>query len=234
VTRKGNNRRSGFPRAKDDWYVETETCVEQLLDAIDFTGFLIWDPACGQGTALDVCRRRGLDTVGSDIVDRGAAHSWRRLDFLADPPWWGEQGFEYARPVAIICNPPYGRLAKGMPRADTFAERFVRRALSGPISRVAMIIQRTLLWSERRWQLFAEDHPPTQLLFLSERPSMPPGAELPRLRAEGLDHRRGSMDYVWIYWERGAAPRPPVWLRPSNTTVISGAAGRAAVSSLKV
>src|SRR6185503_3454398 len=100
-------------------------------------------------------------------------------------------------PSAIICNPPYGRLEKGMAAGDTFAERFIRRALSLDVGRVAMIVQRTLLWSERRWHLFVADHPPTQLLFCSERPSMPPGEALPRLRAEGKAHKRGAMDYLW-------------------------------------
>jgi hypothetical protein len=45
---------------------------------------------------------------------------------------------------------------------------------------------------------------------------MPPGAELPRLLAEGKAFQGGAIDYVWLYWEKGAAPRPPRWLKPAS------------------
>lgn len=214
---KGNSRHSGFDRDPFDWYVEPASCVDQLLDAISFEGLLVYDPACGSGTCLDRAAARGLSTIGSDVVDRGARerHEWCRIDFLRARelltdflPW--------PRRLGVLCNPPYGRLEEKMPRGDTYAERFVRRALGLGPEKLAMVLNGKFLWSERRHRLFEEDHPPTQILFCSERPSMPPGAELPRLLAEGCAFEGGAIDYVWLYWERGASPRPPRWLRPSS------------------
>jgi hypothetical protein len=216
---KGHSRHSGYARDGDDWYVEPGWEVDQLLDAIDFSVNYIWDPACGQGTILESCwkhSRKPYGVFGSDIVDRGSEYgSFALSDFLRDDP--PERVRSLICPeLAIICNPPYGRLEPDMPRGDTFAERFVRRALDLPeVRRAAFIVNGKFLWSERRWHLF-DAHPPTQLLFCSERPSMPPGAELPRLIAEGRAYQGGSADYVWIYYERGAAPRPPAWLRPRS------------------
>lgn len=214
---KGHSRHSGFERDTLDWYVEPGYVVDQLLDAEDFSGHVIYDPSCGQGTILDRAAARGLATLGSDVVDRGARdrHSWARRDFLHDPPLW-VAGIPGNPPLAIVNNPPYGRLAANMPRGDTYAERFARRALAIGAAKVAMIVNGKFLWSERRWPLFARDHPPTQLLFCSERPSMPPGSELERLHSIDRAYTNGSIDYVWLLWVAGEAPRPPRWLRPTG------------------
>ena len=211
---KGHSRHSGFVRDALDWYVEPPFVVEQLLDHEDFSGHLIWDPACGGGTIPAVCGARGLTAVGSDVVHRGGDRShWFQLDFLKEEPLLvGDL------PYAIISNPPYGRLQPGMPRGDTYAERFARRALATGAAKVALVLNGKFLWSERRWRLFHEDHPPTQILFCSDRPSMPPGAELPRLRAEGRAFEGGAIDYIWLLWVAGAAPRPPAWLRPASAS----------------
>jgi hypothetical protein len=219
---KGNSRHSGFERDAFDWYCEDATPVDQLLDHEDFSGLPIYDPSCGRGNILDRCKARGLATYGSDVVDRGAraSHDWLQLDFLRDDPMPFEPDF--AR-HAIICNPPYGRLEANMPRGDTYAERFIRRALALGPAKVAMIVNGKFLWSERRWRLFDVDHPPTQLCFCSERPSMPPGSELDRLHAIDRAYTNGSIDYVWLLWVRGAPPRPPAWLKPTGAAAAAAA-----------
>jgi hypothetical protein len=212
---KGHSRHSGFERDRLDWYVEPAFVVDQLLDHEDFSGLCVYDPSCGRGTILDACKQRGLRTYGSDVVDRGAKvnHDWQRIDFLRDLPAQIEA--DYSR-VAIINNPPYGRLEENMPRGDTYAERFVRKALSLGAAKVAMVVNGKFLWSERRWRLFHADFPPTQILFCSDRPSMPPGEELPRLIEEGRAYQGGSIDYVWLLWVKGTGPRPPAWLKPRS------------------
>jgi hypothetical protein len=221
---KGHSRHSGFDRDPFDWYVEPPSAVDQVLDALDLagvTGCLIYDPACGMGTSLDAAAARGLPTIGSDVVDRGARarHAWIRADFLRDVDLIAAFIAEHLPPgfiLVILSNPPYGRLEENMPRGDTYAERFIRRAHALGADRILMVLNGKILWSERRYRLFEVDHPPTELLFCSERPSMPPGAELEHLRAEGRAHEGGAIDYLWIYWERGAEPRRPRWLRPSS------------------
>lgn len=217
---KGNDRNSGYARDPHDWYCEPPFVVDQLFAHESFAGMLVYDPACGRGNILDRAQLHGCPTMGSDIVDRGAgrAHDWMQHDFEAADPTINEGHHK----MAIVCNPPYGRLKPNMPRHDSFAERFIRRALGLGVAKVAMLVQRTLLWSERRWHLFHEDHPPTQLLFCSDRPSMPPGGELPRLIAEGRAFEGGAMDYLWLLWVRGAAPRPPAWLRPRGVAPANG------------
>ena len=225
---KGHSRHSGFERDALDWYVEPPEVVDALLDAEDFSGHIVWDPSCGRGNILDRCALRGLETFGSDVADRGARgrHTWTRRDFLREPPALCPEYFPDGKPLAIVNNPPYGRLEPNMPRGDTYAERFVRRALDPALGadKVAMIVNGKFLWSESRWRLFGADHPPTQILFCSDRPSMPPGHELPRLLAEGRAFKGGAIDYVWLLWVRGAAPRPPRWLQPSAAAANRSAA----------
>lgn len=216
-TAKGHSRHSGFTREALDWYVEPPFVVDQLLDHEDFSEHLVWDPACGAGNILDRCWARRIANFGSDVADRGARerHDWAQLDFLRDPTPKHVENLAHP-PLAIVCNPPYGRLQGDMRLGDTYAERFIRRALDDYLVRkVAMIVNGKFLWSARRWRLFHVDHPPTQILFCSERPSMPPGSELDRLHSIGRAYTNGSIDYVWLLWVRGAPPRPPAWLKPS-------------------
>jgi hypothetical protein len=218
--KRGNDRDSGYKLDPLGWYVEDAASVDQLLDHEDFSGHLVWDPACGTGNILDRCALRGLDTCGTDVRDRGAGgrHPFQISSFLTDEfPYWNRRSF----PLAIVCNPPYGRLHKPMPRGDSYAERFCRRALAHGAEKIAMLVNGKFLWSERRWRLFEVDHPPTQILFLSDRPSMPPGTERERLAAEGRLGKGGSIDFAWLLWVRGAERRAPKWLRPSSAIGIA-------------
>ena len=76
----GAARSKKWERADHDWYCESPAVVEQLMQAIDFADDLIWDGCCGKGNVLDVAKRYGHPTIGSDIVDRKPAHDFTRGD----------------------------------------------------------------------------------------------------------------------------------------------------------
>jgi hypothetical protein len=155
--RKGRYQSGSFHlRDEHDWYIEPAWCVEALLDVESFPE-TVWDPACGAGTIPRACFDRGLAAHGSDIVDRGWRYRFKVMNFLTSDPAECMDG-------SIICNPPYAH-----------AEAFVRHALKCAGCKVAVLVQAKFLFSQRRYKLFKE-HPPSRILFLSRRPSMPPGA----------------------------------------------------------
>ena len=183
---------SAYPRDPFGWYVEPTRCVEQLFDLIDFGDEVIWDPSCGRGTILDVARRRGHHTFGSDLVDRWrpGGHPFVTLDFLRAVH--GPRG----APFSIVNNPPYNEPEPGI------AEKFIRHAHKlGGWHRSAFLVPVSFQCSEGRYRLFVEDCRPSHVISLMERPSMPPGA---MLEARGESCRGGGMeDYCWLVFTRG-------------------------------
>jgi hypothetical protein len=210
-------RTSKFPRDPYDWYRETPASVEALFRAIDFRGSLIWDMACGAGNILDVAKRHGHATVGSDIVMRGPRHPFTRGNFLMTeryptPP---------DRPLSLVCNPPYGY-------EEGIAERFIHRALDHvTFCRAAFLLPIEFACSQGRYARLYSKRRPSHVCFLSERPSMPPGAAVEELGSEA--YRNGMADYAWFIWTEGGPHRtealflPPVGetLPPSDRRVRS-------------
>ncbi len=190
-----NFRQGAYERAAQDWYVEPRWCVEQLADAIDFTGDRIWDPCCGGGTIPDVFLDRGRAVKASDIVDRGYLGTDEH-DFLsASSGLWIDDG------TSIVTNPPF-----------KLAEQIVRHALSFAPRRVAILQQLSFLASAGRHALYSA-FPPSEVLILSRRPSMPPGAMIAELGKRAFN--TGTTDYCWIIWT-GIHDRPTSirWLSP--------------------
>lgn len=193
-----NFRSADYARAADDWYVEPRWCVEQLADAIDFDGRYIWDPCAGGGTIPAVFADHGLPTFASDIVERRAD----LLDGLHDAtdtcaPLWLPVG---AR-VSVVTNPPF-----------KFAEIITRRMLDLADHRVCILQQLSFLASAARYRLFSE-FPPSDILILSKRPSMPPGALIAELGDKAF--RSGTTDFCWIGWTKPHDRETRVrWLAP--------------------
>ena len=195
-----NHTKSDYERAEEDWYVEPSWCVEALADYTDIRG-TIWDPACGSGTIPKVFAARGHEVLASDVVDRGFLGT-EVYDFLSkenDPWWWRSD----AR--TIVTNPPFDQ-----------SEAFVRKALSNPgVGQVCIIQQTRFLNSKGRYTLFTE-YPPTDVMILSRRPSMPPGNKLEEMIANGTAFKGGAIDYVWIIWRRGYRGDTRLqWLNPT-------------------
>ncbi|USI71634.1 hypothetical protein [Sphingomonas morindae] len=193
-----NFKASTYERAADDWYVEPRWCVEQLADAIDLADSLIWDPACGGGTIPDTFEARDFRAVGSDIRDQGYAGGKVIADFLSlDPALVVTPSGRFS----IVTNPPF-----------RMAERFARHALALPALRVCMLQQLSFLASRARWALFRE-WPPSDVLILSQRPSMPPGEKIAEMGERAF--RGGTTDFCWIVWTRPHdRPTNLRWLAP--------------------
>ena len=177
-------KHSGYERDEHDFYIEPAWCTELLCQYVTFEG-AIHDPACGRGTIPDELKRQGYLATGCDIVNRG----WPETD--PSPGW------DYLRDSTddwhsnICCNPPY-RLTEGV----------VRHALKYTRGKIAMLLRLDFLASQKRHKLFTK-HPPSLVLVLSRRPSMPPGwRDVP---ATG-----GMNDYCWIVWGQG----PGEWTMP--------------------
>lgn len=195
------NQGAAYAQDQHGWYREPPECVEALFRAIDFAGAVIWDPCCGTGNILDVAKRAGYRTVGSDIVDRDPRHQFFRSNFLHSTTW------PSADRLSLVLNPPYNA-----PSGTT--EGFVAKALDGvPFDKMAVLVPQNFLFGQtRRDELYAKT-PPSHVLFLSKRPSMPPGTEVERLRATGDDFRGGKVDFAWLVFQAGGPYRTEArWL----------------------
>lgn len=207
----GGERSKRHPREPHDWYCEDHRPVDQLMDAIDFGRSFIYDPSCGRANILDVAKRRGYPTVGSDLFDRRCAaagtlaserHHFFPANFLQlkRPPRLGD------RRMSIINNPPYSY------KAD-ICEHFIRKALDLPIHMAAFVVPIAFVCSDERWRFFQEEFRPAHMAILSERPSMPPGSTVTRY----TKFKGGMGDYIWlIYRPPHRAPTTTIWLRPSS------------------
>lgn len=172
-----------------DWYVEEPHAVHCLLDVLEELGCRptgVLDPFAGMGTIPAACRERGIPARGSDVADRGCADVAGGIDFLGIPP--------YAPGSAdwIVTNPPYysgrGPVAALVPA--------LRTARIG----VAFLVNLPFLCSQGRHPFFHR-HRPSDIVILSMRPSMPPGA---LLAARAVKQTSGKEDYCWIVWRHDA------------------------------
>ncbi|MEL6486692.1 MAG: hypothetical protein AAFQ13_06070 [Pseudomonadota bacterium] len=207
-----------------DWYVDPIWCARQLALALDRfaaerrDGLAIWDPCCGMGNTLqaawelaDEGKSFALSTIGSDLVDN---FDWATFDACPDlerPAWFRADFLERKRapePCSIVCNPPYSYI-------KNIAELFARHALKLAAKHVCILMPTKWLSSQARQRLFTE-HPPLAILYLSQRPSMPPGDRIIDMGSRAFSG--GMVDYCWIVWDvtktvRVGATRA-IWLPP--------------------
>lgn len=190
----GEGKGGQYPRDPLDWYREPRSCVEALFEAINFGDDLIFDPSCGKANILDVARDRGHPTFGGDVIDRGHRHPFRRANYL--------QSTTFPRPhdraLSIVNNPPYNY-------EEGIGERFIHKTLDEvPFRLAAFLMPIEFSCGQTRYERLYSKRPPAYVAFLSQRPSMPPGAAVDVL---GDDAYRGGMaDYIWLIWRAG----PPV------------------------
>jgi hypothetical protein len=152
-----------------------------------FSGGVL-DPACGIGRICAAAYRAGLSATGTDLVLRGAGV--RQADFLKWPP---------GQTVAnIVSNPPFG-----------IAEQFVAHALTVARGKVAMLLPSKWVQGDERSR-WLETTPLRRVLFLTPRPSMPPGAVI----LAGNKPGNGRTDYAWFVWQQGYSGQPSIgWIR---------------------
>lgn len=208
----GAARSKRWEQAPQAWYVEPEWCVEALFDAIPFGQDLIWDPSCGRGTVLDVAKARGHETFGSDIVDRHARHRFTRGNFTLTQDRIPIS--KVGQPTSIVNNPPYSD-------PPGIAEAFMRKACALPVRMAAFVVPIAFLAGSERWRFFTQDVHPSDVLIMSERPTMPPGDKIDEMGARAF--KGGMQDYCWIVYRHPHRWATRIrWARPRSKLQLIG------------
>jgi hypothetical protein len=162
--------------------------VSRRLFEVRRFGPVVVDPCAGFGHVVASARACGLGAYGSDIVKRAAGISGGR-DFL-DPGWRAPRraggGF------SIVSNPPFGGRSTLLRRiAETACERAAKVALLMPVTRIG---------PAREW---LDALPLAEVLFVTPRTSLWPGAIYAAKVAAGEPLKAGYEPVVWLLFERG-------------------------------
>lgn len=193
-----NFRSTDYERADNDFYVEPRWCVEALADAMEFPDS-IWDPCCGSGTISSAFFDRGYRILATDIVER-----WKYQIETWDATQYGTPNcIAPGIRLNVVTNPPF-----------KLAETITRRILDLIDYRLAVLQQLSFLASKGRHALFTE-FPPSDILILSRRPSMPPGHMIEEMGDKAF--KGGTTDFCWIVWTKPHDRETRVrWLNPSD------------------
>jgi hypothetical protein len=178
-----------WEREAHEHYVEPEWCSRRLFEVERFEGG-VWDPACGFGRIPLEARYKGLPAHASDIVHRSEICQ-QQLDFFKFEKAPMIRGYEAQN---IVSNPPF----------EIFRE-FAEHSLKLATGKVALIwLVRTL--NAARW---LNDLPLKRILFLTPRPSMPPGHVI----AAGQKPGGGKQDFCWLIFDHTYNGEPTIgWL----------------------
>jgi hypothetical protein len=204
----GGARSKVWPRDGLDWYQEPRWLADQIFAHIDFPNCVVYDPCCGAGTMLDAAKAAGYPTMGSDLVNRGASarHSWAR----GDARHLGNAPVPAGMRLGIASNPPFGY-------EEDIAERIIRQTLALPnLKKAVYVVPLAFLSSQGRFSFFARELRPAVVWICSERPTMPPGAQV---AAMGSAAFKGAMqDYCVIEYHPMDPPGQSEikWLRPTG------------------
>jgi hypothetical protein len=188
-----------WQREEHEHYVEPEWCSRRLFEVEKFEGGIL-DPACGFGRVVRAARTAGHHAVGSDIEQRAEGFMYA-LDFLTSDfpheilmPGVGEC-------ANVVSNPPFNLF-----------RQFAECALAWAPRKVAMIwLVRTL--PAARW---LQDTPLAKILYLTPRPSMPPGHVI----TAGEKPGGGKQDFCWLIWDKAhVGPASVGWLHRDGTAM---------------
>jgi hypothetical protein len=106
-------------RVDKDFYPTPPECTEALLRAFPellLPGFVVWEPACGDGAICNVLRGYGARVAASDLVDRGYPGTVL-MDFLNAPA-------EIEGLGAIITNPPFALASEFIDKCRSYGVPF--------------------------------------------------------------------------------------------------------------
>lgn len=185
-----------WERERNDHYVEPEWCSRRLFEQEAFSGNVI-DPACGFGNIVKSAQASNLDAIGYDIV--------RRSDFCqVEQDFMSSEWQAVWRPDNIVSNPLFGI-------CDTKKDKlgFVDLALQRVERKCALLLPANWVQGDARSRWMAST-PLRKVLFITPRPSMPPGHVI----AAGVKPGNGTTDYAWFIWLKGYDGRPEIgWLR---------------------
>jgi hypothetical protein len=136
-------------------------------------------------------RKAGFNAYGSDIKPQngllGVDHifPWDFLKTETTCDW------------TIVSNPPFGK-----------AEEFAKLAL-GIAKQLALLLPVNWVQGDKRSR-WLETTPLRRVLFITPRPSMPPGA----IVLAGKKPGNGTTDYAWFIWDQDYEEKPEIgWCR---------------------
>ena len=182
--RVAKDRQSG---GENENYPTPSWCVDRLLERLPLPGYHWLEPACGHGTIVRAVRdRRHLDTVPIFVaVDPFVLPA---VDVAAH---WSESyltWYPYSPPYDVaITNPPF-----------SLAEQFARRMLT-MADHVVLLLRLNWIGSAKRCDFF-EDHPPSRILVLPDRPCFARSTKTGKPQSD-------SCEYAWFYWNTSEVPR---------------------------
>lgn len=167
----------------------------------------VLEPCCNRGFMARPLKEYFGQVHARDIHDYG----WSGQEAVEDFLWPGsgpEAGVDW-----VIANPPF-----------RLAERFIARAQEVAQAGVAMILRTSFVEGVGRWENLYRDNPPTVIAHFAERVVMwkgrclDPDAAITVLNRKTGEHEMqkpsSATAYSWFVWEKGADPRPPVWIPP--------------------
>jgi hypothetical protein len=169
-----------------DLYETPPPAVRALLEAEDFNGKTIWEPACGPGAIVNVLRAAGHRVVATDLIDYGCPDSTGGLDFLKQQS--APKGAEI-----VLTNAPF-----------MHANAFVRHALK-LVPRVVLLLPITFLAGVNRSDIIEGGHLARIHVFRNR---------LPMMHRDGWSGPRvenNPRDFAWFVWDRHH--RGPIELR---------------------
>lgn len=172
----GGNVKAALSERGNDLYETPPEAIYALLANEDIPP-IVWEPACGPGSIVNVLRESGRTVIATDLVDYGCPDSEARRDFL----------FETTAPQdceCIVTNPPYKL-------AGEFAERGLRM-----VPKVVMLLRLGFLESERRRGILDGGQLARVHVFRNR---------LPRMHRAGWTGKESSSSiaFAWFVWEHG-------------------------------
>jgi hypothetical protein len=167
-------RASGYKYEDNGFYQEPSWFADAIFEVEDMRAG-VYDPFCGEGTIPKAALARGIQAIGSDIVDRG--YGVGGTDFFS-------VGSRFMPIVCnIVTNPDYSILREA-----------IDHALSITIGKVAVVARLGFLASQARREWF-QSVPLARVWIASKRPSMPPGGK-------GIKASGGTIEYCWLVFDR--------------------------------
>lgn len=181
----GSTKLSDADREDLDFYQTPEHATKTLVQHINFSGLIVWEPMAGNGMIADVLKKSGITTYATDVVQRKY-----KLDDVVDffaISTFGAAGSDFA----IVTNPPY-----------KFADKFLLHALAdlNPAVCCAFLPLR-YLEGEKRFDMIYSRFKPSKLIIYAKRL----GCFTEKDKAEGKVSEYGApsaVGYMWICFER--------------------------------
>ena len=149
----------------------------------------IWDPACGGGHMSEVFKEHKFkDVVSTDIQDWGYG-GLNAVTSFQDAVKGG------AKEDLIVTNPPYADMAD-----------FVDLAFEASRECVALLTRIQFLEGQKRYHGLFKKNPPSKIAIFSDR--------IPFKQNVVVRKAPKMFTHIWVVWEQGVDPRPPLWLHP--------------------